>query len=175
MTERSDTENVLRQEQPLILAEAREVQMAANSSPTPGTDTQFIANAAVTVSNTAGKRGIVFWLILVAFGSAFCLVSIELVPVQGLGGGMIISVANIVISDLVPLQERGFVTGILALSWALSAAVGPLILADIGQWRWLFYLNLPISGLSLLLVLIFLKLPTPMGTFREKLAKMDWM
>ena len=34
---------------------------------------------------------------------------------QGLGGGMILSVTNIIIGDLVPLQERGVVSGILGL------------------------------------------------------------
>ena len=34
---------------------------------------------------------------------------------QGLGGGMILSVTNIIIGDLVPLQERGVVSGVLGL------------------------------------------------------------
>ncbi len=36
-------------------------------------------------------------------------------------------------------------------------------------------LNLPISGVAAVAVLIFLKLPTPPGTFAEKIAKLDWM
>ncbi|KAF8961745.1 major facilitator superfamily domain-containing protein [Flammula alnicola] len=205
-------------------------------------DTEVSVNTIpqATNSKVAQERGLRFWLILVALGSALCLVSIELTAtstaqpaitkalnadtfiwisssytlastavlplsggiseifgrrpailsalllfalgsvlcataqnmpwliasrtVQGLGGGMILS--------------RGFVSGVLGISWALSAAFGPLIggaLADAGQWRWVFYLNLPISGLTVVLVLVLLKLPTPPGTMKEKLAKMDWM
>lgn len=36
-------------------------------------------------------------------------------------------------------------------------------------------LNLPIAGLTIALVLLLLKPPTPPGTIKEKLAKMDWM
>lgn len=36
-------------------------------------------------------------------------------------------------------------------------------------------LNIPICGVAIALVFIFLRLPTPQGTIREKLARMDWM
>ena len=36
-------------------------------------------------------------------------------------------------------------------------------------------LNLPICGVALVMVTIFLKLPTPPGTLRDKLTRMDWM
>ncbi|KAG6871699.1 hypothetical protein C0995_001181 [Termitomyces sp. Mi166 len=117
------------------------------------------------ISEIFGRRpAILSALLLFALGSALCataqnmswliasrsayeknsLYSIVIEPllaIQGLGGGMILSVTNIIIGDLVPLQERGFVSGVLGLSWALSAAFGPLIggaLADAGQWRWTF-------------------------------------
>lgn len=70
-----------------------------------------------------------------------------------------------------------FLTQILRV-WALAAALGPLIggaLTLHGQWRWLFYLNLPVCGVAFVLVLVLLDLPTPPGSFREKLKRMDWM
>ncbi|TBU29033.1 major facilitator superfamily domain-containing protein [Dichomitus squalens] len=123
-------------------------------------------------------------LVLFALGSALCG-SAQTVPwliggrtVQGMGGGCILSITNIVISDLVPLKERGFVSGVLGLVWALAAALGPLIggaVSSHGQWRWLFYLNLPVCGLAFILVLTLLNLKNPPGTFLEKLAKIDWI
>lgn len=62
--------------------------------------------------------------------------------------------------------------------WALAAALGPLIggaFTKGGQWRWLFYMNLPICGVAFALVLLLLKLPTPPGNLRDKLKRMDWM
>ncbi|KAJ7250590.1 MFS general substrate transporter [Mycena rebaudengoi] len=137
------------------------------------------------ISEIFGRRpAILSALVLFSLGSVLCATAKQLAwliggrAVQGLGGGMVLSVTNIIIGDLVTLQQRGFVSGVLGLSWALSAAFGPLIggaLADSGQWRWIFYLNLPISALTLVLVLILLDLPTPSGTINEKLAKMDWI
>ncbi|TCD70615.1 hypothetical protein EIP91_002645 [Steccherinum ochraceum] len=122
-------------------------------------------------------------LALFALGSALCGAAqsmewlIAARVVQGLGGGGLISVPNIIVSDLVPLHERGAFVSILGLSWALASALGPLIggaLANAGQWRWFFYMNLPISGLAFVAVFIFVKLPIPSGTLQEKLARIDW-
>lgn len=63
-------------------------------------------------------------------------------------------------------------------AWAIGGGTGPVIggsLAQRGQWRWLFYLNLPICGLAALLVAIFLRLRTPYIPLRDKLLRMDWM
>ncbi|CDO77989.1 hypothetical protein BN946_scf184673.g1 [Trametes cinnabarina] len=98
--------------------------------------------------------------------------------VQGVGGGGIINLASIIISDLVPLAERGVYQGFLVLTWAFAAAIGPVIggsLAEKASWRWLFYLNLPLAGVAFILVTIFLKVRTPAGTLREKVARIDWI
>lgn len=50
---------------------------------------------------------------------------------------------QIVVSDLVPLVERGLYMGVLSAVWALASAIGPIsggALAN-SNWRWLFYLN----------------------------------
>ncbi|KAG9308139.1 MFS general substrate transporter [Chiua virens] len=97
--------------------------------------------------------------------------------VQGLGGGGIQSITSIILADLVPLQERGLYNGLFGLVWCLAAFVGPVVgggLAAQGQWRWLFYLNLPISLVACLSVVFLLDLPTPDGNYRDKLRRMDW-
>ncbi|EIM79125.1 MFS general substrate transporter [Stereum hirsutum FP-91666 SS1] len=132
-----------------------------------------------------GRRpAMIFALSLFSIGSALCG-SAQNMPwliaargVQGMGGGCILSITNIIISDLVPLKERGFISGVLGLIWAMAAALGPIIggaLADAGQWRWIFYLNLPICGVALVLVLLLLNVPTPPGTLSSKLARLDWV
>ncbi|KAI3614790.1 mfs multidrug transporter [Moniliophthora roreri] len=98
--------------------------------------------------------------------------------VQGLGGGGMQSLSSIIISDLVSLQERGTYNAVLGLGWSFATAVGPLVggaLANQGQWRWLFYLNLPICAVTIAVVVLFLRLPIPPGTIQSKLRRMDWI
>ncbi|KAJ3559559.1 hypothetical protein NM688_g271 [Phlebia brevispora] len=98
--------------------------------------------------------------------------------IQGAGGGCILSIGSIILSDLVSLRERGLYNGMIGLTWAVAAGIGPLVggsLAESGHWRWLFYINLPISGFAAVLVILFLRLRTPPGSFREKLLRMDWV
>ncbi|EKM52846.1 uncharacterized protein PHACADRAFT_149773 [Phanerochaete carnosa HHB-10118-sp] len=121
---------------------------------------------------------------LFALGSAMCGAAqnmnwlIAARSVQGAGGGGLLSLSSIIISDLVPLKERAIYNALIGVTWAFAAALGPLVgggLAEHGQWRWLFYLNLPVSGVAALLVIVFLNLRAPPGSWTEKLGRMDWM
>ncbi|KAL7279419.1 hypothetical protein ACG7TL_007261 [Trametes sanguinea] len=97
--------------------------------------------------------------------------------VQGLGGGAITNLASTILADLVPLAERGAYQGLLTLAWAFAGAIGPAIggaFAEHATWRWLFYLNLPLSGICFILVAMFLRVRTPEGSIREKLRRIDW-
>ncbi|THH32797.1 hypothetical protein EUX98_g1387 [Antrodiella citrinella] len=97
--------------------------------------------------------------------------------VQGIGGGGILNLTEIIISDLVPLAERGLYQGVLGLTWAFASGIGPPIggaLAQKASWRWLFYINLPLSGVAFALVTIFLKVRAPEGSIAEKLKRVDW-
>ncbi|RPD58553.1 MFS general substrate transporter [Lentinus tigrinus ALCF2SS1-7] len=96
--------------------------------------------------------------------------------VQGIGGGAILNLSDIIISDLIPLSQRGMYMGFFGLTWALASGVGPPIggaLAQASAWRWIFYLNLPLIGLAFTLVLLFLRVKTPSGSLREKLSRID--
>ncbi|KAK7059979.1 iron permease [Favolaschia claudopus] len=98
--------------------------------------------------------------------------------IQGLGGGGIISLSQIVVADLVPLRERGSFNGLITLAYSVGCGISPIVggsLAATGQWRWIFYLNVPICGLAAVLVVAFLRLRTPPGTLREKLQRIDYI
>ncbi|KAA1472296.1 MFS multidrug transporter [Dentipellis sp. KUC8613] len=97
--------------------------------------------------------------------------------VQGVGGGGIINMTEIIVSDLVPLAERGVYQGVIGLTWAFAAGVGPPIGGALASssWRWLFFLNLPITFISFVLVLFFLRVRSPEGSMKEKLARVDWI
>ncbi|GAA6060654.1 hypothetical protein JCM10212_001210 [Sporobolomyces blumeae] len=98
--------------------------------------------------------------------------------IQGVGGGAILTICDMLIVDLVPIAERGAYFGIIGAVWALASAMGPPIggaLASAGQWRWLFYLNLPVCGVAILLTIFCLKIKAPKTTWQEKVAQIDWL
>lgn len=111
---------------------------------------------------------------------SFCLSchSLFYPVIQGLGDGGIISLSEILIADLVPLAERGTWEGLLGSVWALASAIGPPIggaLSSHNHWRLIFYLNIPLSCLSIVFIALFLVNRAPKASLREKLAKMDWI
>ena len=46
---------------------------------------------------------------------------------QGIGGGAILNLSDIITSDIVPLAERGLYQGLIGAVWALASGVGPPI------------------------------------------------
>ncbi|KAI8627366.1 MFS general substrate transporter [Xylariaceae sp. FL1651] len=79
--------------------------------------------------------------------------------VQGIGGGGINLLIELIVSDLVPLRERGAYFGIVFGVFSLGTAVGPLVggaIVDRTTWRWVFYINLPVAGVALVLHTLFL-------------------
>ncbi|EJU06529.1 iron permease [Dacryopinax primogenitus] len=98
--------------------------------------------------------------------------------VQGMGGGGILAMTEIIIADLVPLKERGMFMGIMSLVWALAAVMGPPFggaLSQNNSWRWIFRINLPLTFFTFCLVFAFLKLKIPSGSITEKLKRLDWI
>lgn len=94
--------------------------------------------------------GIVIFLI----GSALCGVSqtmtqlIAFRGLQGIGAGIMMTNAFIVIGDLFPPSERGKYVGIVMSVFGFSSVIGPLLGGFITEhigWHWVFYVNLPIG------------------------------
>jgi EmrB/QacA subfamily drug resistance transporter len=94
---------------------------------------------------------------------------------QGIGGGMIFANAFTIIGDLVPPAERGRWQGLFGAVWGLSSVIGPTIggyITDNIGWQWVFYVNIPV-GILCLLVMIFLfphLAPTAQGS-----KVIDWL
>lgn len=98
--------------------------------------------------------------------------------IQGAGGGGIIVLINIAVSDLVSVRKRGQYYGIFGGIWALASAIGPVlggVFTAKVSWRWCFWINLPISGVGFAVLLFVLKLHNPRTTVREGLAAIDWL
>jgi EmrB/QacA subfamily drug resistance transporter len=92
---------------------------------------------------------------------------------QGLGaGGLIVNVMAI-IGDLVPPRERGQYQGIMAAIMSLAMIAGPLVggfITDHLDWRWAFYVNLPLGGVALIWLILRLHLPKHRTEHR-----IDWL
>ncbi|MCH7616643.1 MAG: MFS transporter [Chloroflexi bacterium] len=75
--------------------------------------------------------------------------------IQGFGAGMIMAIAFTIVGDVFPPAERGRWMGLMAGVFAAASVLGPLIggtLTDHADWRWVFYINLPMGGVALALL-----------------------
>ncbi|CAO3678886.1 unnamed protein product [Umbelopsis ramanniana] len=98
--------------------------------------------------------------------------------ISGIGAAAILSMVFVIISELVPLRQRGKYQGVVNAVFAISTVAGPLIggtFADHATWRWSFYMNLPIGAVAAFIVVVFLHSPVPEGTTKEKLKRVDYL
>ncbi|KIV90307.1 hypothetical protein PV10_07624 [Exophiala mesophila] len=98
--------------------------------------------------------------------------------IQGIGGGGLVILVNICVADLFSMRDRPKYYGFLGMVWAIASGVGPVIGGAFTQkvsWRWCFYINLPLDGLSLILLIFFLKLETPKTPLIAGLKAIDWV
>ncbi|HTJ90044.1 MAG TPA: MDR family MFS transporter [Acidocella sp.] len=93
---------------------------------------------------------------------------------QGIGGAGLTAMAQAAIADVVSPRERGRYQGYMASAWGLASVAGPVIggwVTDTLSWRWIFWINLPIALVAMLLCDRSLRLlPSRGGT-----ARIDWM
>ncbi|KAI2641130.1 MFS general substrate transporter [Xylaria nigripes] len=121
----------------------------------------------------------IFWIgSLIAALSVNIGMLIAARAIQGSGGGGVLVLIYIAVSDLVSLRKCGQYYGIFGGVWALSSAIGPIVGGTFTAkvtWRWCFYINLPISGLAFILLFFVLKLHNPRTSTREGLKAIDWL
>ncbi|KAI1126025.1 major facilitator superfamily domain-containing protein [Nemania abortiva] len=97
---------------------------------------------------------------------------------QGLGGGGLDVLSEIIITDMTTLQERPLYLGLMAIPTAIGSVLGPTVgglFSSLVTWRWLGWINLPLLGISSTLVVFFLRLRAPPQTsLPSKLGRLDW-
>lgn len=84
--------------------------------------------------------------------------------VQGLGGGGLMILSQAIIADVVPVRQRGMYMGIMGSVFAVSMVVGPLLgglFTEVIGWRYLFWLNIPIAAVAIVLAAVFLPKAQP--------------
>jgi MFS family permease len=97
--------------------------------------------------------------------------------VQGVGGGGLVVLTYVVITDLVTLRERGKYMSVISLQWAIGSVIGPVIggaFAEKVTWRWIFWLNIPLCVIGAIGIPICLRLHRKEESIWKKLRAFDW-
>src|SRR3989440_3484859 len=90
------------------------------------------------------------------------LIAVRALPGAGAGGLMV--GAQAIIADIVPPRERGRYMGLIGAVFAVASVAGPLLggfFVDNLSWRWVFYVNMPVGGIAVAIVLFRLHLRSP--------------
>lgn len=133
--------------------------------------TAYLVAATVTVL-IAGKLSDLYgrkWLLTIGIsifviGSILCGLSQTMAQLiifrglQGIGAGAMMGISFIIIGDLFPPNERGKYGGFLTGVFGISSVIGPTLggfITDSLSWRWVFFVNVPLGILIILLFIFF--------------------
>lgn len=107
-------------------------------------------------------------IVIFLIGSALCGMAqnmpqlIGFRAVQGLGGGGLMVLSMAIVGDLVPPRERGRYQGLFGAVFGATSVLGPLlggVFTEHLSWRWVFYVNLPVGAVALLVIATVLRIP----------------
>lgn len=111
------------------------------------------------LSDLYGRRHLItICLVIFMLGSVACALAPDMLSLilaralQGVGGGGLIPLAQSAIADVVSPRERGRYAGYFSGVWAASAVLGPTlggVLTEHAGWPWIFWINLPLGLLAL--------------------------
>ncbi|KAH8817257.1 putative efflux pump antibiotic resistance protein [Xylogone sp. PMI_703] len=132
------------------------------------------------------KPTFILTVFLFELGSLICGVAPNSVAfivgraISGVGGGGIATGGTTIIAFCSPPKKRPIFMGLVGLTYAFAAVAGPLIggaFSDKVTWRWCFYINLPVGGVVVGIILIFFRLETAaktvQATWKETFLQMD--
>ncbi|WP_059051829.1 MDR family MFS transporter [Paenibacillus senegalimassiliensis] len=124
------------------------------------------------------KRFFLFGIIMFLLGSVLCgfagsMVELSLFrAIQGIGGGALMPIAFTIIYDIFPVEQRGKMTGLMGAVFGTSSIFGPLLgalITDALSWHFVFYINIPIGLVSLLLIITYYK-----ESVTHERQRIDW-
>jgi EmrB/QacA subfamily drug resistance transporter len=127
-----------------------------------------------------GRRPLfLFAIVLFLVGSALCGLAQDMTQlvafraIQGLGAGGLFPLALATVGEIVPPRDRGRYQGLIGAVFAAASIIGPAVggfIVDNATWRWVFYVNLPVGGLALIVILLTM----PKAAARRE-HSIDWL
>ncbi|MEU5147569.1 MFS transporter [Streptomyces yangpuensis] len=114
------------------------------------------------------KKLFQYAIVLFLIGSALCGLAQDMPQLigfralQGLGGGGLIVLSMAIVGDIVPPRERGRYQGLFGAVFGATSVLGPILgglFVDNLSWRWVFYINLPIGLVALVVIAAALHIP----------------
>ncbi|KAK1767504.1 putative multidrug resistance protein fnx1 protein [Phialemonium atrogriseum] len=155
------------------------------------TNVFFLTSAAVQplfgqLANIFGRRWITMAIVMlftlgsaIAGGASNGAMLIAGRAIQGMGSGGINMIVDVIVSDLVPLRERGNYMAFVLLVYFVGMALGPYVggaIVETTTWRWVFYINLPVGGVSMLMIYLFLHVKSNKEMpLAQKLRRIDYI
>lgn len=124
------------------------------------------------------KRFFVLGISLFLIGSVLCGTAESITQltiyraIQGIGGGAMMPIAFAIVFDIFPAEKRGKMGGLFGAVFGTSSLFGPLAgayLTEYINWRWIFYVNVPIGLVALAFIVIFYK-----ESLSHAKQKIDW-
>lgn len=126
------------------------------------------------------KRYFIFSLVAFVLASVLCGMATNLALliigriVQGLGGGGLLAKAQALMFETVPRDEQAKASTIFSLGVIGGPAIGPALggyLTDNFGWRWIFFINIPLGIIAVLMATTFLPVDDPHA---RKKGDVDW-
>ncbi|KAF2031875.1 MFS general substrate transporter [Setomelanomma holmii] len=137
-----------------------------------------------SISEIFGRKGPLYSSILCfVLGSIIFAVAKDMLVLivgrvfQGIGAGGLDVLGEIILVDMTTLKERPLYLGLFAIPMAGGVILGPIIgslCTQFAGWRWLGWINLPISALNIALIFWFMRLTPIDGTLTSKIRRVNW-
>ncbi|MFB7617609.1 MFS transporter [Kitasatospora sp. NPDC056181] len=118
-------------------------------------------------------------IVIFLLGSVLCGIAqnmgelIAFRALQGLGGGGLMVLSQAIVGDLVSPRDRGKYQGLFGAVFGVTSVLGPLLgglFVDNLSWRWVFYINLPIGVVALVVIAAVLH-----GTEVKRRHRIDYL
>ncbi|MDA3646490.1 multidrug efflux MFS transporter [Saccharopolyspora indica] len=126
----------------------------------------FIPSSGWIADRFGSKRTFQAAVIIFTLASVLCGVSTELWMLiaarvlQGVGGGMLVPVGQAMLFRAFPANERAKAGAVLAIPITVAPMLGPVlggVLVEYADWRWIFFINVPVGALALLCAVLYLR------------------